>query len=258
MRRLAKLISAVGLAMALATSAQATVFKGRLSFSLGGLGLAVSGSGWGTSIATPPKPGPGVLGDVVAIASYPPSYPLPWAATGPVTITLNATAAPPIDDLYIALTAPGPCSFTDAPGNVLGGPCALGGVWSAWIAGQPFLVVPLSGLGVTGRVSFGNYGSYFDAQSWQTGIATVTINGVPLTTANGAPLQTTGYDNRTAGGLGMVKLVAPAGLMSTLGGDFPLFASMTLTFVPEPGTLLLLGSGIAGLAILGRRKQRSR
>ncbi len=42
--------------------------------------------------------------------------------------------------------------------------------------------------------------------------------------------------------------------MSTLGGPFPLFVSMTLNFVPEPGTLLLLGSGIAGLAIVGRKR----
>ena len=50
----------------------------------------------------------------------------------------------------------------------------------------------------------------------------------------------------------MIELVAPAGLMSTLGGDLPLFVSMTLNFMPEPGTLLLVGSGIAGLAAVGR------
>jgi hypothetical protein len=30
-----------------------------------------------------------------------------------------------------------------------------------------------------------------------------------------------------------------------------------LRFVPEPGLLLLLGSGVAGLAALGRRRIRS-
>jgi hypothetical protein len=42
--------------------------------------------------------------------------------------------------------------------------------------------------------------------------------------------------------------------MSTLAGNFPIFTSMTLTFVPEPGTLLLVGLGIAGLGAAGRRR----
>ncbi|MCP3984878.1 MAG: PEP-CTERM sorting domain-containing protein, partial [bacterium] len=67
-----------------------------------------------------------------------------------------------------------------------------------------------------------------------------------------------GYDNRNALGGGNVKLVAPGGLMSTLGGPFPLFISMVLNFdVPEPGTMLLLGSGIIGLGLVGRRKQKN-
>ena len=36
-------------------------------------------------------------------------------------------------------------------------------------------------------------------------------------------------------------------------GDLPLFAVMNLRFVPEPGTLLLFGVGVAGLAVARRR-----
>jgi hypothetical protein len=118
------------------------------------------------------------------------------------------------------------------------------------------LVVPLDGLGQVGRINFGPYGSWIDAQAWTTGVATPTVGGVPVLTDNGAGNTTTGYDNRTLGGGGKVKLVAPAGLMSTLAQNLPLFISMTLTFVPEPGQLLLMGSGLASLVLLGLMRMR--
>jgi hypothetical protein len=43
--------------------------------------------------------------------------------------------------------------------------------------------------------------------------------------------------------------------------EFPVFAVLTMQLLPGPGTVLLLGSGIAGLALLGRKrspKQRAR
>jgi len=234
MRSLLKIVSAAGLAMVLATSAQATQFTGNVSYSLGGLApLVASGTGSGNS--------PGTI--TIGTAG--------WAATGPVNLTLAATAAPPLTAIDIKLTAPGPCA-------ALPGPCALTGTANALVGGAPFLVVPLSGIGVTGRQAFGPYGSYIDAQAWQTGVVPITVNGVTLTTDNGALEVTTGYDNRTAGGGGVVKLVAPAGLMSTLGGNLPLFVSMTLDFTaPEPGAMLLLASGIVAAVVLGRRRMRS-
>jgi hypothetical protein len=131
----------------------------------------------------------------------------------------------------------------------------MGGTVNALVGGAPFLVVPASGVGVAGRQVFGPYGSYIDAQPWQIGPVPITVNGVQLTGPYGTPLSTTGYDNRV-GGVGVVKLVAPAGLMSTLGGNMPLYISMTLNFIPEPGTLLLVGAGIAGIGIIGRRRSR--
>jgi hypothetical protein len=218
--------------MALATSAQATQFAGSLRFELWTLpALVASGSGNGNS------PGP------VTIAST------AWAATGPVLITLAPTAGPPLTALNIRLTAPGPCA-------TLPGSCPVSGTANALVGGAPFLIVPLSGLGQAGRVSFGPYGSYADAQPWQTGAVPITVGGGWFVTENGLTMLTTGYDNRTPGGLGSVKLVAPAGLMSTLAGSMPLFVSMTLTFIPEPGTLLLLGSGIVCLATIGRKRMR--
>jgi len=34
----------------------------------------------------------------------------------------------------------------------------------------------------------------------------------------------------------------------------PLFMTLTLHFIPEPGLLLLLGAGVVGLGLLGRSR----
>jgi hypothetical protein len=248
MRSFLKIVSVAGLGMMLAASVQAAQFTGNISFALSTLpGLVASGSGSGASA-------PGLV--TIATAG--------WAATGPTLITLDPTAAAPLTALNILLTAPGPCSFTASggQGGGLGGPCGLGGTANALVGGGPFLVVPFvnpagtQGIGLGGQLTFGIYGSYIDAQIWTTGQVPVTVGGATLTTENGALIFTTGYDNRTPGGNGTVQLVSPSGLMSTLGGNLPQFATLTLDFVPEPGELLLMGSGIASLVLLGLMRMR--
>ena len=62
----------------------------------------------------------------------------------------------------------------------------------------------------------------------------------------------------TPSGMGTVTLVSP----SKISIDGPLaqrrtagFTSLVLSFVPEPGTLLLLGAGALGLVLMGSRKR---
>ena len=66
-----------------------------------------------------------------------------------------------------------------------------------------------------------------------------------------------GYDNRTPGHAGVLLLISPFKVITNAAGNLPGLATQTLTFlVPEPGTLLLLGSGVVGLALHGLRRMR--
>ncbi len=58
---------------------------------------------------------------------------------------------------------------------------------------------------------------------------------------------------------GVIQLVAPTLVLSSnqdLNG-IPIFSVLTLHFVPEPGTLVLFGMGIAGLGVAFRRRSQS-
>ena len=58
---------------------------------------------------------------------------------------------------------------------------------------------------------------------------------------------------------GVVQLVTVSKVYTSLTGaspELPLTGVLTLHFVPEPGTLLLLGSGALGLGLCGRRRRK--
>jgi hypothetical protein len=112
------------------------------------------------------------------------------------------------------------------------------------------LSVPLTVVGqggqalVTGAVNLTVIGA-----PWTTGTAAVGVNtvmgGVNPASNTGAPS-------------GTVTLVTPIFVSTNIGASaiVPGFGIMTLQFVPEPGTLMLLGSGIAGLVAFGRSRVR--
>jgi hypothetical protein len=70
-----------------------------------------------------------------------------------------------------------------------------------------------------------------------------------------APVSTT---TSTAQPSGVVQLVTPNQVMTNqqLGSNEKQgsFVILAIRFIPEPGPLLLLGSGVAGLVLLGRRR----
>jgi hypothetical protein len=126
------------------------------------------------------------------------------------------------------------------------------------------------GVGVGGLITAGGYGGIrisLQAAPWY--IKTVTVldqitppGGPPriMSTwvAKGwahAPVSTT---TSTAQPSGVIQLVTPSQVVTNLplgsSDKMGSFVVMIIHFIPEPGLLLLLGSGVAGLAFLGRRK----
>jgi hypothetical protein len=68
------------------------------------------------------------------------------------------------------------------------------------------------------------------------------------------------HTSSTANQSGVVQLVTPAQVRTTItqgtNEKVGVIATLLIHFIPEPGLLLLLGSGVVGLAVLGRSRMR--
>jgi len=91
----------------------------------------------------------------------------------------------------------------------------------------------------------------------------MTANGqhqFPPKTRRGFAHGTASATTNTANVSGVVQLITPMQVRTNItngsNSKIALFGTLTVHFIPEPGILLLLGSGVAGLVLLGRHRMR--
>jgi hypothetical protein len=146
-------------------------------------------------------------------------------------------------------------------GSPLGAPMRLQGAMKVCLYGTCGSDYNISNLSVP--LSIIGYGG----THWVQGAFYMTIVGAPWTTATvSAGTATAMGFVAGAGGNGAstaasqgghVRLVTPAFIQSQIGAFsfIPIIGTLDLHFVPEPGTLAMLGLGSAGLACAGLRRR---
>ncbi|MCZ6783853.1 MAG: hypothetical protein O7G30_11160 [Proteobacteria bacterium] len=199
------------------------------------------------SVTQSPDPTP------ISVSSGAGSFVLPAGLFASTVFTAVSTAGSLIETL--ALTVDNQtAAFTGAGGQDggFGGVGPLTGVFRiGFLAGLINLSIPLSVVGVGGVVRTGAAALLITVTGhhWTTGrVVTTTLVGYDAIS---------GYDNRTAGHAGALQLVTPFRIDSNaFGGSLRGVGTLTLRFVPQPDVLLLGLSAAAGLAVVGRRRQR--
>jgi hypothetical protein len=253
MRKLLSVLSISLLCLGAVGQARATVvqFSGSLGIQLATLPpVQIPGTGLAT-----------VNGSVAGAHLNSLAVPASPFATNAFVLPVTDPAAAPIAGLQLtAHNATG--AFAGGTGaGLLGGNMSINGVTKVCLfascpAPPPAnLQVPLTPAGVGGTVTVAT-------------LVNITANGAPWTvgTASVGSVSIVGFKHGAASltsstvgaNGGSIRLVTPIFVSTNISASavVPVFGILDLTFVPEPGTLLLLGSGIAGLIMTGRKRAR--
>jgi hypothetical protein len=189
---------------------------------------------------------------------------------GPVSASLPVTNSGTINSVIFTNMGNDAGSFVVSGGPPGGGPMGLTGTAKICLVFAPCayagITVPLTGgFGIGGtQVASGSVSITMQHNAWQLGTASLTIH-TPVSNVT-TPLLPGGFahgpaslTSSTAQPSGAVQLVTVSKTytsLTTVFPELPLIGVLAIHFIPEPSTALLLGSGVVGLAVLGRRLNR--